>query len=135
MANITITLDEVVMTRVRAAAKTSGKSISRWVTDVIVAEDARLRDQESAAMADFVALARSVKLDGAPYQFDRGEIYDEAVSRHERRDLQPRSARSDQTGKSVGVAEPGRVAGLLDDQPASLRRNQKRRSAKTRPEA
>jgi hypothetical protein len=133
MANVTITLDDEALARARAEADTAGKSLSRWIADLIAVEEARLIAERVAAMEGFVTLARSVKLAGAPYRFDREEIYDEAVSRFEHRDLQPRSARSGQAKPLLGVAEPGGREEFAHDQPASMRGKPKRPGAKTRP--
>jgi hypothetical protein len=133
MANVTITLDDEALARVRAEAEAAGKSLSRWIADLIAAEEKRLTGERVAAMDGFVALARSVRLGGAPYRFDREEIYDEAVSRFECRDLQPRSARSGKAESLLAVAEPGGREEFAFDQPASVRGKPKRGGAKTRP--
>jgi hypothetical protein len=135
MANVTITFEERVLAFARAEAEAAGVSLSRWIADLVAAEGARVREQRTEAMNDFVALARSVKLEGAPYKFDREEIYDEAVSRFEHRDLQPRSARPRQAGPLLGVAERSSDAEFAHDQPAGLRGKPQRRGAKTRPKA
>jgi hypothetical protein len=135
MANVTITLDEDLLRRARAEAEAAGKSLSRWLADLVAAEEARLRAERVAAMEGFVALARAVKLEGDPYRFDREEIYDEAVSRFEHRDLQPRSTRARQAGALPAVAERGGGAKFAHDQPAGVRRKPERGGAKTRPKA
>jgi hypothetical protein len=135
MANVTISFDDDVLARARAEAEAAGKSLSRWIADLVAAEEARVRKEQAVAMEGFVALARSVKLEGAPYRFDREEIYDEAVSRFQRRDLQPRSARPAQAGALLAVAEPGGGAEFVHDQRPGVRRKPKRGGAKARPKA
>ena len=41
MANVTIALDEALLLRVRDQARLAGKSLSRYVADLIAAEDKR----------------------------------------------------------------------------------------------
>lgn len=130
MANVTVTLDDAVLAEARNAADGDGKSLSRFLAELVEADLARRRGERVVAMGAFLDVARAVKLDGAAYTFNRDEIYDEAVSRLERGDLRARSARAGKAGALHGVAERDGADGYAHDQPASVRRSAKRRGKK-----
>lgn len=66
MANVTVTVDDELLARVEA--ERADKSLSRYLADLIAAENARLR-AESAAMFKKTYSPQ-------PWTFDRDEIYD-----------------------------------------------------------
>lgn len=131
MTNVTVTLDEGVLTEARREAERLGKSLSRYLADLVTAEQDRLREERMASMNAFLKLAKSVKLTGEPYKFDREEIYDEAFSRYERGDLRFGPARASQAGALPRVADGGGAGEFAHDKPTSVRGNKKRSRKKT----
>jgi hypothetical protein len=131
MANVTVTLDDALLDRAREEAGRAGKSLSRYLADLILAEDERLRAGRVAAMDRFLTLAKSVKLEGEAWKFDREEIYDDAFRRFERRRVQSRFPQSKQAGAMSGVAESAGGTSGFDHQPPGVRRGSKRRRPKT----
>jgi hypothetical protein len=132
MKNVTITLDEEAADWARDEAARTGKSLSRYVADLIGVEQERARAEQIAAMDALLARAARIRLAGEPQAFDREDIYDEALSRLERGDREPRSARSSQAKTVLGVAEGGGQTRYNPGEPASMRRNAKRRRPKAR---
>jgi hypothetical protein len=130
MTNVTVTLDEAVLAAARQEAERAGKSLSRYLADLLTAEQKRLAEERMAGMDAFLKVAKSVKLAGEAYKFDRDEIYDEAFSRYERGDLRFGPARAGQAGALSRVAEPSGGGEFAHDQPASVRGNAKRRRKK-----
>jgi hypothetical protein len=130
MTNVTVTLDEAILAQARREAERAGKSLSRYLADLVAAEQARLRAERVAAMDAFFEVARSVKLEGEAYKFNRDEIYDEALSRHERGDLRFGPARAVETGALSGVADAGGAGEFAHAEPAGVRRSAKRRGKK-----
>lgn len=131
MTNVTVTFDEAVLAEARREADRLGKSLSRYLADLVAAEQSRLSAERVAAMDAFFEVAGSVKLSGAPYKFNRNDIYDEALSRHERGDLRFGPARSVEAGALSRVAEGGGGSEYAHDKPASRGRSTKRRGKKT----
>jgi len=131
MTNVTVTLDEAVLTEARREAERHGKSLSRYLADLVTAEQARLREERVASMDTFLKLAKSVKLTGEAYKFNREDAYDEAFSRYERGDLRFGPARASEAGALPRVAERGREGKFAHDEPASVRGSAKRRGKKT----
>ena len=71
MTNVTITFDEAVLAEARREAEQAGKSLSRYLADLVTPEQKRLREERMAAMDAFFKVAKSVKLSGEAYKFDR----------------------------------------------------------------
>lgn len=131
MANVTITMDDDLLARVRREADRAGKSLSRYLADLIAAEEERLRQESIAAMDKFLALAKYVPATGEPWKFDRDEIYDRPYpGGHQRGDLQPRWPSAGKTEKVRGVAERTDQHAFDGGQPASVQRGRKRRAKK-----
>lgn len=132
MTNVTITLDDALLARTRREADQVGKSLSRYIAELIAAEEERLRAARMVAMDDFLALSKHVPLDRPDWKFDRDEIYDRPYpGGHQRHSLQPGSGAGSQAGEMRGVAERADSGEFDDGQPASVQRNQKRGRKKT----
>lgn len=132
MANVTVTLDDALLSRARFDAERAGKSLSRYLADLIEAEDARLRAASVAAMQEFLSLSAQVPLDRPDWKFDRDEIYDRPYpGGHTRGALQLGSGRSGEAGALRGVADSAGGDEFADDQSAGLQRDAKRSRKKT----
>jgi hypothetical protein len=132
MTNVTITMDDALLARARREADQAGKSLSRYLADLIAAEEERLRTARMAAMDGFLALANHVPLDRPDWKFDREEIYDRPYpGGHQRHSLQSGPGASGQAGAVRGVAERADGGEFDHGKPASVQRNQKRGQKKT----
>ena len=132
MANVTITLDDDALACARREAENAGKSLSRYLADLVAAEERRLRTERMAAMDKFLALAKHVPLDRPDWKFDRDEIYDRPYpGGHQRHPLQPGPGAGGQAGALRGVAERADGGEFDDGQSAGLQRNPKRSRKKT----
>jgi hypothetical protein len=131
MTNVTITLEEAALAFARQEAERASKSLSRYLADLIAAEQERLRTERMAALEQFFELAKYVPKDGEPLKFDRDEIYDRPYpGGRQRGDLQPRWPSAEQAAKVRGVAETA-VGGEFDDrQSAGVQRGVQRRKKK-----
>jgi hypothetical protein len=103
MRNVTLTLEEAVLEQARIEAAKEGKSLSRFVADVLERRVGRKKTQ-----AEIVAswLAGPVLFeDGEPGRLpSREELYDDAIlSRRERADLCPGLSGAGEAGESGEV--------------------------------
>jgi hypothetical protein len=131
MANVTITLDDALLAEVRREAERAGKSVSRYLADVLKAAQDQRQAERMAAMEQFLELAKYVPTEGEPWKFDRDEIYDRPYpGGHQRGDLQPRWPSAEQAAKVRGVAEGADGGQFNDRQPASVQRSVQRRKKK-----
>ncbi|MEO8668304.1 MAG: hypothetical protein ABI399_07295, partial [Bauldia sp.] len=101
MKNVTITLNEGAVRWAKVEAAKAGKSLSRWMGERIERERALAEDRDAGNTPQTLEYF----LTGPGYPGvaanlpTRDELYDRpALRRHERTDLQPRSAR---TGKKA----------------------------------
>jgi hypothetical protein len=130
VANVTVTLDDALLARARREADRAGKSLSRYLADLIAAEDERLRAESVATMEAF--LAHQV-VSPEPWTFDRDEIYDRPYpGGHQSDPLEPRRPVSAKAEPLRGVAEPPRRDPDVGGQPASRGRTSDRRAKKAR---
>ena len=131
MANVTITVDDGMLARVRREAEAAGKSLSRWIADLIEAEEARLTAERVAAMEKFLELAKYVPATGKPWKFNRDEIYERPYpGGHQRGDLQPRWPSAEEASKVRGVGESPDHYRRDGGEPASVQRGRQRRPKK-----
>lgn len=132
MANVTVTLEDTLLERARREADRAGKSLSRYLADLIAAEDARLKAERVAAMDAFLALSEYVPLDRPDWTFDRDEIYDRPYpGGQQRHSLQPGQSGDRKKDALRGLAERSDSGEFDDGQPAGLQRNTKRGRKKT----
>ncbi|MGI9170080.1 MAG: hypothetical protein ACR2FH_07900 [Caulobacteraceae bacterium] len=121
MKNVTISMDEETLGRVRVEAARLGQSVSRWVARRIAAALGEA-DEKAAASARIDAFLESFP--GIPLSengkitIDREEMYDERFRRFDHPALHPGSDRRGETGNVRGVAEgPSSRAGV-DPEPS-----------------
>jgi plasmid stability protein len=109
MKNVTITLPDDVLARARVEAARQGKSLSRYVTEIV---EERCPPAEDPATA-LIRFLDGPGLPGASKDWPtREEIYaereEELVRRYESHRLRDRSERAGETGPVRGMAEePG----------------------------
>lgn len=116
MINVTISMDEETARWLRVEAAKAGKSVSRFVGELLAERrDAGAGDAAAAiqrqkeAMAAYLAIpARDLGLYGrAP---SRDEIYDEVLHRHERSVVREGHDSSFEAGAGKGVAHKAKRA-------------------------
>jgi hypothetical protein len=132
MANVTIALEEDVLARLRWDAQTARKSVSRYIADLIAADQARLRAQGVAIIEDFLAGPdlNLLRDDGTP--IPRDELYDRPCpGGHQRDPLRPRWPVSGQAGPLRGLAEGAERYESAGDKPSGRRRAPTQRPRKT----
>ena len=132
MANVTVTLDDALLARARREADRAGKSLSRYLADLIAAEDKRLKADQMAALEKLLALADQVPMNRPDWKFDRDEIYDSPYpGGQQRRSAQPGPSRRGEEDALRGVADSADPGKFDDGQPAGVQRNAQRRRKKT----
>ena len=108
MANVTISLDDALLTRVRAEAAKEQRSVSRWIARELDRAVA-VADQRARASAGIEELHRLIDAEPAPdvppWKFDRDEIYEERFRRFDHAPLQPGPERAQEARDLSGVAE------------------------------
>jgi plasmid stability protein len=98
--NITIAIDEELAREVRIEAARAGKSVSRFVAELLqdrIGKTAEKRSRQLDALQSFLSGPDLDLLDGSERPL-REQIYDEGVSRHQRAGLQPRSPKPGKAG-------------------------------------
>jgi hypothetical protein len=103
MKNVTITMDEALVRKARIVAASEGKSLSRFIAEVVQQQVGRPLSQ--AESLDRFLAGPDWSSDGAHLP-GREEIYEERLHRHERADLRPGSGLSDEGGAGTYVADP-----------------------------
>lgn len=89
MKNVTLTLQDDVVARARVEAAKEGKSLSRFVSELVERRVGRKKTQ-SEALAAFLAGPMLDLTDENGRAPSRAELYDDAIFRgHQRPDLQP----------------------------------------------
>jgi hypothetical protein len=115
MTNVTITMDEETARWVRIEAAKAGKSVSRWLGELLAARrraeaDAAWeagREARQEAMAKFLAIpARDIGYHGVIP--DRETLYEEALRRHEPAGVREGSNLAFEASKSDDVARGAR---------------------------
>lgn len=131
MTNVTITLDDALLAEVRREADRAGKSVSRYLADLLAAEQERRRAEGMAAMEQFLTHAATLRASGDPWTFDREELHERRYPGGQQRDpLHAGSTREREEAYMRGMAESGDRKLFDHDQPASLHRSAKRRRPK-----
>ncbi|MFN3686013.1 hypothetical protein [Salinarimonas sp.] len=100
MKNVTISLDDELAARARVEAAKQGKSLSRYVGELIEERIGRQMTQ-SEALEGFLA-GPDWRSRGGPLP-KREEIYEERLRRYERADLHARPRGADETGSGEGL--------------------------------
>jgi hypothetical protein len=85
MKNVTITLDDVVATRARVEAASRGKSLSKFVRELIEREIGHKEMTDLEAMEKFLSGPDLATLGGEARLPTRQEIYDERIDELVRR--------------------------------------------------
>lgn len=121
MKNVTISMDETTLGRVRVEAARSGQSVSRWVARRL-AEVIGGADEKAAASAridKFLAEFPGIPLsENGKITVDRDEMYDERFRRFNHTPLHARPDGRGETGEMRDVAEEPAPFGRPDDEPS-----------------
>jgi plasmid stability protein len=129
MKNLTVTLPDETLSRLRVAAAREGKSMSKFVTELLERRVGRTISQREA-LDRFLAGPPLPLSDENGKLPSRTELYDEhLLSRHERADLQPGSGREAEAGSVADVAERSDRDEAAGDQPAGHQRVLPRRAS------
>jgi hypothetical protein len=121
MKNVTISMDEATLRRVRVQAAHAGLSVSRWIAGVV--RD-RLGDQDQKAAAsarierllsDFPGIPLS---ENGKITIDRDEMYGERFRRFDHPALSAGPDDADEDQAIGGVAESPAGSGPADDEPS-----------------
>jgi hypothetical protein len=132
MANVTISLDDAVLAHLRWDAQKAGKSISRYIADLVAADQERLRQDSIAAMEAFLSGPDLNLLNDDGTMPSREELNVRPSLRgHERDRVGPRWPVSDAEGAMRGVAEEAGGFARDDDQRPGAEGVPKRPARKT----
>lgn len=115
MKNVTVTMAEDLVRKVRVAAAHEGKSLSKFIAQTMEQRVGRVLSQHEAVQRFLAGPAWQSSGDALP---TRDETYAERVRRHERPDLSTRPGFSEQGGASSDVADGPRRARRGGDQSA-----------------
>jgi hypothetical protein len=133
MANVTISLDDNVLEHLRWDAKKTGRSISRYIADLVAADQERLRQESVAAMEAFLSGPDLPILNDDGAMPSREELNVRPDFRGHKRDrVGPRWPVSDAAGPLRGVAEAARGFPEDGDQRAGAEGAPKRPARKAR---
>jgi plasmid stability protein len=129
MKNLTITLPDDIVSRLRVAAAKDNKSMSRFTAELIENRLGRTRSPREA-MERFLAGPKWNLSDENGRLPTRTEIYDDhLLYRHERDPLHLRSSTASEAKSVSDMAEQDSASPAADDQPAGDQRVLPRRAS------